>query len=95
MDDEPKPYIFEWSEEKSRSNFRKHGFEFQEASTVFADPRSINMFDPDHSFDEDRWLALGRSEKGRILVVSYTERPPYTRIISARNATRRERSQYA
>jgi hypothetical protein len=88
-------YIFEWDREKSRTNQRKHGVEFVEAATVFADPRGISIFDPDHSIAEDRWLLLGRSERGRILVVSYTERPPRTRIISARSATRLERSQYA
>ncbi len=88
-------YIFEWSERKSLANQSKHGVDFHEAATAFGDPISINLFDPDHSAEEDRWLLLGRSEKGRILVVSYTERPPRTRIISARPATRRERSQYA
>jgi len=88
-------YIFEWSERKSDANRRKHGVDFFEATTVFADPMAICMFDPDHSLDEDRWLLLGHSVRGRILVVSYTDRPPHTRIISARPATRHERSQYA
>lgn len=88
-------YIFEWDREKSRTNRRKHGIEFVEAATVFADPLGISIFDPDHSITEDRWLLLGRSERGRILVVSYAERPPRTRINSARSATSPERSQYA
>jgi len=88
-------YIFEWDRAKSRANLRKHGVGFLEAATVFADPLGISIFDPDHSIEEDRWLLLGRSDLGRILVVSYTERPPRTRIISARPATRMERSQYA
>ncbi len=87
-------YDFEWSPEKSASNRKKHGVTFEEATTAFADPRSLNQFDPDHSVDEDRYILLGRSQFGRILVVSYTDRPPRTRIISARLATRRERNQY-
>jgi len=87
-------YNFEWDAEKSASNRRKHGVSFEEATTAFADPRSLNQFDPDHSVDEDRYILLGKSQFDRILVVSYTDRPPRTRIISARLATRRERNQY-
>ena len=87
-------YDFEWNADKSASNRRKHGVTFEEATTAFADPRSLNQFDPDHSVDEDRYILLGKSQFGRILVVSYTDRPPRTRIISARLATRRERNQY-
>jgi uncharacterized DUF497 family protein len=87
-------YEFEWNPDKSDANRRKHGVTFEEATTVFADPRSLNQFDPDHSVSEDRYIVLGRSQFGRILVVSYTDRPPRTRIISARPATRRERNQY-
>lgn len=87
-------YEFEWDPDKSEFNRRKHGVPFEEATTVFADPRSISMYDPDHSDDEDRYLVLGLSQRGRILVVSYTDRPPRARIISARPATRRERTQY-
>jgi uncharacterized DUF497 family protein len=88
-------YIFEWDQNKSNANLRKHGLDFFEAATVFGDPLAIEMFDQDHSSEEDRWLVLGRSERGRILVVSYAERPPRTRIISARSASLSERSQYA
>ena len=87
-------YEFEWNPEKSASNRKKHGVTFEEATTAFADPRSLNQFDPDHSVDEDRYILLGRSQFGRILVVAYTDRPPRTRIISARLATRREQNQY-
>lgn len=87
-------YDFEWDPKKSASNRKKHGVTFEEATTSFADPRSLNQFDPDHSIDEDRYILLGKSQFGRILVVSYTDRPPRTRIISARLATRRERNQY-
>lgn len=87
-------YEFEWNPRKSASNRRKHGVTFEEAATAFADPRSLNQFDPDHSIDEDRFLLMGKSRLDRILVVSYTDRPPRVRIISARLATRRERNQY-
>jgi uncharacterized DUF497 family protein len=87
-------YSFDWDPKKARANVRKHGVSFTEAVTVFGDPLSMNMVDPDHSETEERFIALGVSERYRLLVVSYTERPPRTRIISARLATRHERTQY-
>ena len=87
-------YEFEWDANKATANNRKHGVSFTEASTVFADPLSLLMRDPDHSLNEERFLVLGASSAGRLLVVSHTERPPKTRIISARPAARNERSQY-
>jgi uncharacterized DUF497 family protein len=88
-------YIFEWNLAKAHANLRKHGVDFPEATTAFGDPMALIMFDPDHSTTEDRWILLGRSSRGRILVVSFVERHPRTRIISARFATRLERIQYA
>ena len=87
-------YNFEWDPEKAEMNFRKHGVSFIEAMIAFCDPSSMNMPDPDHSEAEQRFIMLGASDRYRLLVVSYTERPPRTRIISARLATRRERKQY-
>ena len=87
-------YEFEWNADKAAANHRKHGISFHEASTVFADPLAMLMPDPDHSRGEERYLLLGASAVGRLLVVSHTERPPRTRIISARPATRNERTQY-
>lgn len=87
-------YEFEWDANKATANNRKHGVSFTEASTVFADPLSLLMRDPDHSLNEERFPVLGASSAGRLLVVSHTERPPRTRIISARPAARNERSQY-
>ena len=75
-------------------NFRKHGVSFIEAMTAFGDPMSLDMPDPDHSEGEQRFIMLGASDRHRLLVVSYTERPPRTWPISARPATRREREQY-
>jgi uncharacterized protein len=85
---------FEWDSEKANSNRKKHGISFDEARTVFADPREMTIFDADHSEDEDRYVSMGLSGLGRVIVVSYTERDDRIRIISARVASRRERTQY-
>lgn len=87
-------YNFEWDPEKAEANLSKHGVSFAEAVMAFGDPLSMNMPDPDHSETEQRFIVLGMSDRYRLLVVSYTERPPRTRIISARLATRHERRQY-
>jgi uncharacterized protein len=87
-------YNFEWDPKKAEANLSKHGVSFREAVTAFGDPLSMNMTDPDHSEGEERYIVLGMSDRYRLLVVSYTERPPRTRIISARLATRHERKQY-
>ena len=88
------PYQFEWDREKAAENLRKHGVAFEEAATVFGDWLAVNLPDPDHSKGEQRHLLLGLSDIQRLLVVAYAERPPRTRIISARPATKRERSEY-
>lgn len=87
-------YVFEWDSEKARRNVRKHGVTFDEASTVFGDPLAILMPDPDHSEAEQRYVLLGMSNRRRLLVVAFAERPPRTRLISARRATRQERRRY-
>lgn len=87
-------YTFEWDPRKAASNIKKHGISFDEASTVFGDPLSLLMADPDHSEDEQRFLVLGMSVRSRLLVVAFAERPPRTRLISARLATRHERGFY-
>ena len=87
-------YSFEWDPKKAEANLSKHGVSFGEPVTAFSDPLSMNMPDPDHSDGEQRFIVLGMSDRYRLLVVSYTERPPRTRIISARLATRNERKQY-
>ena len=87
-------YEFEWDANKAEANLRKHDVSFHEASTVFADPLAMLMADPDHSVGEERQIVLGTSSTGRLLVVSHAERPPRTRLISARPATRNERQQY-
>ena len=87
-------YNFEWDPRKAAASLKKHGVSFEEAITAFGDPLSLNMPDPDHSEGEQRFIVLGTSVRSRRVVVSYTERPPRTRIISARLATRQERRQY-
>lgn len=87
-------YTFEWDPQKAESNRRKHGVTFDEASTVFGDPLAILVRDPDHSVGERRYLLLGTSNRRRLLVVAFAERPPRTRLISARRATRQERRRY-
>ena len=84
-------YLFEWDGKKAEINARKHGVTFDEATTVFRDPLSLLMPDPDHSASEERYIVLGMSSRHRFLVVTFAERPPNTRLISARLATRRER----
>ena len=87
-------YYFGWSTEKADINLQKHGVSFDEASTVFGDPLSLTMPDIDHSFMEERFLLLGLSTLNRLLVISYSERDNITRLISAREATPRERRYY-
>jgi uncharacterized protein len=87
-------YIFEWDKEKAGINARKHGVTFEEATTVFGDLLGLLMSDPDHSQNEERFLVLGMSNHHRLLVVAFAERPPHTRLISARRATPRERRRY-
>lgn len=84
----------EWNPKKATANLRKHGVSFEEASTVFEDDLSLTGEDPDHSVDEDRLVTFGLSNKGRLLVVSHTDRQDRIRIISARPATRSERKLY-
>lgn len=87
-------YSFEWNQKKAASNLKTHGISFDEATSVFGDILAMNMPDPDHSEGEQRFLVLGMSAASRLVVVSYAERPPRTRIISARLATKRERRKY-
>lgn len=86
---------FEWNELKEMVNVKKHGISFWEASTVWSDSWSIEVFDPDHSEDEERWLRLGYSSKQRLLVAVFCERHEgKIRIISARKASPQEKRQY-
>ncbi len=85
---------FVWDRDKAAANLRKHGVDFHEAATAFGDPLSITIADPEHSIGEERWLLVGQSLAGRLVVVAHTERGDEIRIINARPATRRERQTY-
>lgn len=85
---------FEWDGEKAKKNLKKHKVSFDEATTVFIDPFSMTVPDPDHSVDEQRYIDIGSSDNGRVLVVVYTERGSNIRIISCRKATSLERKLY-
>ena len=85
---------FEWDEEKSKRNVRKHGVAFEEAKTVFNDPFAITIGDPDHSLSEERFLDIGMSAKGRISIVWYTGRRDNIRVIGCRKAAQSERRTY-
>ena len=89
-------YYFDWDENKNRINLEKHGITFEEASTVFFDDRAILFDDPEHSIDEDRFLLLGMSETAKVCIVChcYRESDTVIRIISARQATRKEEQRY-
>jgi uncharacterized DUF497 family protein len=85
---------FEWDENKAANNRSKHSISFDEAKTIFDDPLYVDFYDPDHSQDEERYLIIGESNRGRLLIVSYTERSQAIRIISAREVTQSERESY-
>jgi uncharacterized protein len=85
---------FEWDDNKAKSNFLKHGIQFEEAVTVFADPYLMFTEDSSHSQGEEREWAIGEMEDGSIVVVVFTMRGERIRIISARIATKRECQQY-
>ena len=85
---------FSWDARKAASNLRKHGIEFVEATTAFDDPLSITVSDPDHSVGEERYLLVGATARGRLVVVSHMDEGEEIRIISARDATLQERKGY-
>ena len=85
---------FEWDREKASANLKKHRVSFDEAATIFYDPLAATFGDPDHSTRERRFLTIGYSSKGRLLVVSHTERGNVLRIISARLASAKERKRH-
>jgi len=88
---------FEWDPAKATSNLRKHGVSFQDAQTVFADEQGLLLDDPDHSAAEERFILLGLSAATGVLVVvhCYQRHRDVIRLISARQASRRERERYA
>ena len=86
--------VYEWDPKKAAASLHKHKVSFAEAASVFFDPFALTFHDPDHSHEEDREITIGLSARQRVLFVSHCEREDRTRIISARKATPKERSQY-
>jgi uncharacterized protein len=86
--------IFDWDEEKAKNNLIKHGVSFDEATSVFDDPLFLTFADPEHSYQEQRYIIMGESAKGQLMVVCYTDRKDIIRLISARPVTRKERKVY-
>jgi len=92
-------FNFEWDPVKARENREKHGVDFDESATIFRDPKAISIFDPDHSETEERWITMGISEKGRLLIVNHTFQEESgmeitVRIFSSRKATKKETKKY-
>ena len=85
---------FEWDPNKNSANLRKHGISLDDARTVFGDNYASTFFDELHSDNEDRFLTIGFSASGILMVVAHTERNDTTRLISARPATKREEQYY-
>jgi uncharacterized DUF497 family protein len=85
---------FEWDRRKDSANQRKHGVGFVEATTVFDDPLSITIPDPDHTIDEERVVIVVMSSERSLLIVVHTIRGERIRLISARPATKHERRNY-
>jgi len=86
--------VFKWDPKKAAANVRKHGIDFHEAATVLGDSLSTTFPDDVHSSYESRFVTIGRSGRGRVLVVVHAEQGEYPRIISARRATRSEQKFY-
>lgn len=90
---------FEWDPIKAKSNLRKHDISFEEAATIFNDPKMLTIYDEGNSLYEDRWITLGISNRSKIILVVHTYKTEtkletIIRIISARKATKREERQY-
>jgi uncharacterized DUF497 family protein len=88
------PLRFVWDPAKARTNLKKHPVSFEEGATIFGDPLSATIGDPDHSEGDARFVTVGLSARGRVLVVAHADDDEATRIISARTATRSERKSY-
>lgn len=92
-------YNFEWDTKKAKTNNKKHGVSFEEATTVFRDPNAITIFDEDHAGIEERWITIGISVSGRLIIVCHTyfelsEDTVILRVYSARKTTLKEKKQY-
>ena len=86
---------FEWDMDKANRNLEKHDVSFEEAATVFDDPMYITFIDDEHSVDEERYITIGLSNHGRLLMLAHADRQDRIRIINARRATKKEEQFYA
>ncbi len=86
--------FFEWDPDKATKNLSKHYVSFDEASTVFDDAEFITVVDVEHSIDEERYITIGLSNHGRLILVAHTDKNDKIRIISARKATKKEEKFY-
>jgi len=86
--------VFGWDPAKAARNLRKHDVSFNEAATVFGDSFAITVPDPDHSAEENRYITIGMSDRGRLVMIAHAQRREQIRIISARRLTRNERRDY-
>jgi uncharacterized protein len=86
--------IYEWNAGKAASNVKKHGVSFEDAATVFLDPLALTFDDADHSADEHREITIGHTKDQKLIFVAHVEHEGRMRIISARDATPKERRQY-
>jgi len=86
---------FDWDPDKASKNVEKHHVSFEEAATVFDDPMFITFIDDEHSIDEERYITIGLSSRGRLLMLAHADRKDHIRIISARRATKNEEQFYA
>ncbi len=99
LKEEELQYNFEWDPKKAKTNIKKHKVSFEQAATIFKDPRAISIYDYMHSDNEDRWVTLGLASNGSLLVVNHTFKQldnnnAVIRIISSRKATKRELTQH-
>lgn len=85
---------FEWDPSKAKRVEDAHGISFEEVKTVFADPLAVTIFDEEHAGEEDRWITIGSTTAGRLVVVAHTDRGSRIRLITARPATPAETRAY-
>jgi uncharacterized protein len=86
--------LFEWDDAKAAANLTKHGVSFEQAITVFDDPLAITAEDLTAAYDEPRFITIGQSSIGLLILVVNVERKDRIRIVSARRATKREKATY-
>jgi uncharacterized DUF497 family protein len=86
--------VYEWDASKATQNLKKHGVSFDEAASAFGDPFTLTIPDPHHSLDELRFVTIGMTAQQRLVTIVHTDRGDAVRLISARQASRKERHDY-